>query len=171
MVYIILVVWVDDLIIASNNIDMLCQFKDNMKCKFSMKDLGKISHFLGMDFKQEEGIIKMKRSRYIAKILDRFNMTHCKPRTTPCEQRLESTESSEAVEPRKYREIVGSLIYLMTCTRPDISWVVSKLSQKLSCAKIEDMITAKHVLRYLKGTMGYELCFRKSDSELRLISV
>ena len=58
----------------------------------------------------------------------------------------------------------------MTCTRPDISWVVSKLSQKLSCAKIEDLITAKHVLRYLKGTMGYELCFRKSDSELRLIA-
>ena len=167
---IILVVWVDDLIIASNNIDMLCQFKDNMKCKFSMKDLGKISHFLGMDFKQEGGIIKMNQSRYMAKILDRFNMTHCKPRTTPCEQRLESTESSEAVEPRKYREIVGSLIYLMTCTRPDIRWVVSKLSQKLSCAKIEDLITAKHVLRYLKGTMGYELCFRKSDSELRLIA-
>ena len=167
---IILAVWVDDLIIASNNIDMLCQFKDNMKCKFSMKDLGKISHFLGMDFKQEGGIIKMNQSRYIAKILDRFNMTHCKPRTTPCEQRLESTESSEAVEPRKYREIVGSLIYLMICTRPDISWVVSKLSQKLSCAKIEDLITAKHVLRYLKGTMGYELYFRKSDSELRLIA-
>ena len=112
-----------------------------------MKDLGEISHFLGMDFKQEGGVIKMNQSRYIAKILDRFNMTHCKPRTTPCEQRLESTESNEAVEPRKYREIVGSLIYLMTCTRPDISWVVSKLSQKLSCAKVEDLITAKHVLR------------------------
>ena len=118
---------------------MLCQFKDNMKFKFSMKDLRKIFHFLGMDFKQEGGIIKINQSRYIAEILDRFNMTHCKPRTTPFEQRLESTESSEAVEPRKYREIVGSLIYLMTRTRPDISWVVNKLSQKLSCAKIEDL--------------------------------
>ena len=63
-------------------------------------------------------------------------MTHCKPRTTPCEQRLESTDKSEAVEPRKNMEIVGRLIYLMTCTRPDISRVVSKLSQKLLCPKI-----------------------------------
>ena len=46
--------------------------------------------------------------------------------------------------------------------RPYISWVVSKLSQML--------FTAKHVLRRLKGTMGYELCFRKSDSELGLIA-
>ena len=57
--------------------------------------------------KQEGGIIKMSQSRYIAKVLDRLNLTHCKPRTTPCEQRLESMKSSEAVEQRNYREIVG----------------------------------------------------------------
>lgn len=97
-------------------------------------------------------------------------MSDCKPRTTPSEQKLASTESSEAVDPGRYREIVGSLIYLMTCTRPDISWVISKLSQTLSCPKMEDLVTAKHVLRYLKGTMEYELCFRKHSSELNLIA-
>ena len=57
-------------------------------------------------------------------------------------------------DPKKYREIIGSLIYAMTCTRLDISWIVSKLSQKLSCPREEDMVAAKHVLRYLRGNLG-----------------
>ena len=167
---IIVVVWVDDLIIASNNTDKISQFKENMKSKFRMKDLGEISYFLGISFKQGSGVIKMNQKRYVQKILDRFGMSDCKPRTTPCEQRFEGMSDSEQVDPRRYREIVGSLIYLMTCTRPDISWVVNKLSQKLSCPRIEDLVTAKHVLRYLKGSMEYELCFRKCDGELNLIA-
>ena len=73
-------------------------------------------------------------------------------------------------DPKRYREIVGSLIYAMTCTRPDISWIVSKLSQKLSCPRVEDMIAAKHVLRYLRGTIDYELCFKKCDGDLNLVA-
>ncbi len=97
-------------------------------------------------------------------------MSDCKPRTTPCEQKLEYTNESEQIDPRRCREVVGSLIYLMTCTRPDISWVVSKLSQKLSCPRMGDLVTAKHVLRYLKGTIEYELCFRKGNNELNLVA-
>ncbi|XP_033095926.1 secreted RxLR effector protein 161-like [Anneissia japonica] len=74
--------------------------------------------------------------------------------------------SEDTVDPTKYREIIGSLIY----ARPDISWVVSKLSQHLSNPKVGDLVTAKHVLRYLKGTLNYELCFRKSDKGLNLIA-
>lgn len=54
--------------------------------------------------------------------------------------------------------IVGSLIYAMTCTRPDISWIVSRLlSQFMSEPKTSNLTTAKHVLRYLKATIEYEL--------------
>jgi hypothetical protein len=167
---IIVVIWVDNLIIASSNTDKISQFKENMKSKFRMMDFGEISYFLGISFKQGNGVIKMNQKIYIQKILDRFGMSDCKPRTTPCEQRFEGMSDSEQVDPRRYREIVGSLIYLMTCTRPDISWVVSKLSQKLSCPRMEDVTTAKHVLRYLKGSMEHELCFRKCDGELNLIA-
>ena len=58
----------------------------------------------------------------------------------------------------------------MSCTRPDISWTVSKLSQKLSCPREEDMAAAKHFLRYLRGTIDYELCFKKCDGNLNLVS-
>ena len=54
----------------------------------------------------------------------------------------------------------------MTCTSPDISWIVSKLSQKLSRSREEDMVAAKHALRYLGGTIDYELCFKKCDGNL-----
>ena len=56
----------------------------------------------------------------------------------------------------------------MTCTRPDLSWIVSRLSQTLSNPRTGDLIAAKHVLRYLKGTVDYELCFKKSDADLQL---
>lgn len=166
---VIVIVWVDDLIIASNNVDQMNHFKESMKHKFRMKDLGKISYFLGIDFDQTDGVIKMNQKRYITKMLDRFGMTNCKPRTTPCEQNWGGS-GSELTDQKKYREIVGSLIYAMSCTRPDISWIVSKLSQKLSCPKVEDMVAAKHVLRYLKGTIDYELCFEKCDEDLNLIA-
>lgn len=57
----------------------------------------------------------------------------------------------------------------MTCTRPDISWIVSKLSQTLANPKWENLVAAKHVLRYLKGTSNYELVFKKSNENLDLI--
>lgn len=100
------------------------------------------------------------------KILDRFGMQDCKSRETPCEPKLMYTENAEKMqEPRKYREAVGSLIYLSTCTRPDISFVVSKLSQHFSDPSIEHWNTVKHVFRYLKGTTEQGLYFRRNDTE------
>lgn len=64
-----------------------------------------------------------------------------------------------------YREAVGSLIYLTTCTRPDVSFVVSKLSQYFAEPTEEQWVTVKHVLRYLRGTTEKVLSFRRSDSE------
>lgn len=57
----------------------------------------------------------------------------------------------------------------MTCTRPDISWIVSKLSETLAEPKVDNLVAAKHVLRYLKGTSNYELSFKKSGEDLNLI--
>ena len=172
---IIVIIWVDDLIIAASSEDCLIRFKDTMKSQFSMKDLGKISYFLGIQFEQKEGEIKMNQKKYILKMLEKFGMSNCKPRATPSElkvksNRYEEENNNEIENPKDYREIVGSLIYAMTCTRPDISWIVSKLSETLAKPKTQDLLAAKHVLRYLKGTVDYELCFRKTDEVLSLIA-
>ena len=94
-------------------------------------------------------------------------MSDCKPRGTPCEQKLEWSEC-EPFDSKRYREIVGSLIYLMMSIRPDISWVVTRLSQFLSKPLQCHWITLKHVLRYLKGTSHYDLCYRKCEKGLRI---
>ena len=63
--------------------------------------------------------------------------------------------------PRLYREIVGSLIYIMTATRPDLCFVVTKLSQYMSKPTAAHLGLAKHVLKYVKGTRDYGLTFYK----------
>lgn len=62
----------------------------------------------------------MSQAKYVKKILERFNMHDCKPRSTPCEQKLNYTDDATLMnDVSRYREAVGSLIYLTVCTRPD----------------------------------------------------
>lgn len=77
---IIVIIWVDDLIIAASSEDQLNSFKEKMKSKFNMKDLGKIFYFLGIQFEQKEGEIKINQKRYILKMLESFGMSNCKPK-------------------------------------------------------------------------------------------
>jgi hypothetical protein len=163
----VVLVWVDDIIIGAKTDEKIKETKLMLQSKFKMKDLGRLSYFLGIEFQQGPDFVKMNQRKYIQKILEKFEMTECKPRTTPSEQKWDD-ERKEPVDPRKYRELVGSLIYLMICTRPDICWVVTKLSQHLSAPVESHWIAAKHVLRYLKGTIDHELCYRKNESGLIL---
>lgn len=114
---IILIVWVDDLLIAASDSQTLRNVKRMLEERFKMKDLGKLTHFLGIDFAQGDGEIKMNQKRSIIKILERFDMINCKPRSTPCENKMQFDNEGERVDPKLYREVVGSVIYLMTCTR------------------------------------------------------
>ena len=136
-----------------------------------MKDLGKLSWFLGTNFKCNEDSIEMGQTQYIDKILSKFKMTDCKPKSTPCALGVEKgsdKESRELNDPRLYRAIVGSLIYVMTGTRPDLCYIVTRLSQNMAKPTESDLSTAKHVLRYLKGTREQCLKFGKSESPLKL---
>jgi len=101
------------------------------------------------------------------------NQIKCKPKATPSElkvecDRIEEENNNKIENPKEYCELVGSMIYAMTCTRPDI--IVSKMSQTLAKPKTHNLVAAIHVLRYLKGTADYELCFKKTDKTLSLIA-
>ena len=100
-----------------------------------MKDLGVLSWFLGTEFHFSEGVIEMSQKQYIGKILTKFCMTECEPKVTPMVSGLEKiadTESPELTDPTLYRAIVGSLIYIMSGTRPDSSYIGTKLSQNMA---------------------------------------
>ena len=98
-------------------------------------------------------------------------MNDCKPKAAPCEMnvnKLRTSDSKQLENSCLYRQIVGSLIYLMTCTMPDICYSVSLLSQFLEHPTKAHLEWAKHVLRYLKGTKSQSLNFRLRRETTRL---
>lgn len=98
-------------------------------------------------------------------------MKDCKIRVTPCDvglNEVKDDDSEELTNSTLYREIVGSLIYAMSATRPDLCYVVSILSQNMTKPTNAHLSMAKHVLRYLKGTSHYSLKFKKSGNVLQL---
>jgi hypothetical protein len=167
-----ILVWVDDILVATKACDSMKSVKDLLKDKFKMKDLGPVSWFLGVQFSQSVNGIEMTQSHYLQGILKKFGMDQCRPRYTPCELKpsIDTPVNQDDVEEdnRKYREIVGSLVYAMTTTRPDLSWIVTKLSQHLVSPGHSDWTMLKHVLQYVKGTIDYKLNFQKSDDVLCL---
>ena len=130
-----MIIWVDDIIVALNYTITLKNVKGDLSKRFQIKDMGKLSCFLGIEFACKEGMIEMNQTKHTERVLSRFNMQNCKPRSTPCE--MNSSKNN-----RLYREIIGSLVYIMTATRPDLCYSVTKLSQHLSPPTGSHMNTA-----------------------------
>ena len=147
--------------------------KEKFKGRFKMKDLGPISYFLGIQFSQMDGVITMTQSSYLRNILNKFGMADCKPRATPSEMKpssYDSEKTGDSSDELKYREMIGSLVYAMTCTRPDLSYIVTKLSQHLSCPNNGDWILLKHVFQYIQGTLDFKLSFHKNDKDMKVVA-
>jgi hypothetical protein len=107
---VIVLLWVDDIIVAASDEHLLCDVKSLLKNRFKMTDLGLLKWFLGILFVHEEGVIKMNQTQYLTKLLEKYQMTNCKPRKTPCELKLDlNSEKTPVDDCGYYREIVGSL--------------------------------------------------------------
>ena len=132
--------------------------KRNLVAEFKMKELGMMHYFLGMEVWQNVDGISLGQGNYAVEILKRFGMMDYKAMTTPMAFNLKllSDASLEAVDAIMYRQMIRSLMYLMN-TRPDICFAVNTLSQFLTDPRHVHLIAAKHILRYLKGTVDYGL--------------
>jgi hypothetical protein len=153
----ILVLYVDDLFLTGSE-RLIVECKQALTAKFEMKDLGLMHYFLGLEVWKRTYEIFLSQGKYTMEILKKFNMTECKSMPTPMVMDLKkmSDTNSGNVDPQLYRQLIGSLMYLAN-TRPDICFVVNVLSQFRSQPKHTHWIVAKHVLRYLQGTIGYSL--------------
>ena len=109
----------------------------------------------------------MSQSTYLNNVLTRFKMQDCIPISTPCDKFIVD-ENSESFSSTEYRRAVGSLIYAMIYTRPDLSWIVTKLSQYSNNPTKCHWTAIKRVFRYIKHSIDYCLCFRKSPGGLKL---
>jgi hypothetical protein len=133
-----------------------------------MKYLGLMHYLLGLEVWKIPKKIFLNQGKYAAEILKRFDMLECKAMNAPMETKLKLLvdTSSELVDATIYRQIIGSLMYLMN-TRPDICFVVNTLSQYLVETRRVHIVAAKHVMRYLKGTLEYGLYYTK-DHDFKL---
>lgn len=122
---------------------------------------------LGMNVTRRKDSIILDQSDYIKRLLTKFNMTDCKSVLTPMAVNSKFDKSNDKClddNIYKYRQLLGSLMYLSVCTRPDISYACSQLSQYSTCFDMDHWRAAKRVLRYLAGTLNYGLYFSKGNN-------
>ena len=132
-----------------------------------MKDLGAAKQILGMRITRdgENHKLTLSHNEYIQKVLKRFNMQNAKPVSTPFaihfklikEMCPKTHEEMEYMSKVPYASAVGSLMYAMVCTRPDIAHAVGVVGRYMNNPRKEHWMAVKWILRYLRGTTNQAL--------------
>jgi hypothetical protein len=161
--------YVDDLFLTGEE-KLITDCKKKLVAEFEIKYLGLMHYFLGLEVWQSPEKIFLDQGKYAVEILKGFDILECKSMNTPMETKLKLLvdTSSELVDATLYRQIIGSLMYL-TNTKPDICFAVNTLSLYLVEPRRVHLVAAKHVMRYLKGTLDHGLCYT-GDHDFRLYS-
>ncbi|KAL8089981.1 hypothetical protein AgCh_039442 [Apium graveolens] len=154
----IIPVYVDDLLITRTSKAVIKEFKAQMNQKFDMSDLGLLSHYLGIEVKQNRGHIELKQEAYVKKILEKASLAECNPDKHPMNPKevITKAQGGKEVDVTFYKSLIGGLRYLVH-TRPDIAYsmgIISRFMEKITSMHLN---AAKRVLRYVKGTLNYGL--------------
>ncbi|CAL1359073.1 unnamed protein product [Linum trigynum] len=123
-------VYVDDLLLTGNDEALLTRFQDRLSARFSLKRLGQVNYFLGIEVLPTSTGILLSQHKFITDVLDRFGMADAQPAPTPLSSTAALTlrDGSPPADPTLFRQALGSLQYIL-CTRPDVAFAVNKLSQ------------------------------------------
>ncbi|KAH9780527.1 hypothetical protein KPL71_008114 [Citrus sinensis] len=164
-----LILYVDDILVIGNDIGVLTTIKSWLAKQFDMKDLGEASYILGIKLLRDRKnkTLALSQAVYIDKILTRFSMENSKTGLLPFRHGItfskdQSPKTSEEIERMRrvpYAEAVGSIMYAMLCTRPDICFAVGMVSRYQSNPGPEHWTAVKHIMKYLKRTKNYMLVY------------
>ncbi|KAM2043175.1 hypothetical protein ACFXTI_036479 [Malus domestica] len=171
--FIFLVLYVDNILLASSDSNLLHTTKGMLTESFDMKDLGEAHFVLGIEIERDRSkrMLRLSQKTYIDRILKRFNMEKCaggelpiakgdKLSTDQCPKNdLEKNEMKD----KPYASLVGSIMYAQVCTRPDLGFAVSVLGRFQSNPGNTHWTAAKKVLRYLKKTRNLALVYRQVE--------
>ena len=153
----ILVVCVDDMIFAFKDAVWAADFKTALGARFDIKDLGVCAWALGMAVERDwdNATLKVHQAKYIDDMVHKFNLADAYAVSTPAEVGADVPGSNKPLAAEMpYQALVGSLLYAMVATRPDIAEAVSKLCRVMAKPEERHWQAAKRVLRYLKGTQN-----------------
>lgn len=171
-----LLLYVDDMLIASRSKTEIKSIKKDLNSCFEMKDLGEAKRILGMDIIRDRSTKKLWLTQrdYILKMLKKFNMQESKILATPLAVHLKFSDADKP-KPMKeraemkdvpYSSLVGSLMYTMVCTRPDMAHAISVMSRYMVDPGKSHWEGLKKILRYLKGTADYGILFKRCEDEM-----
>ncbi|XP_019427481.1 PREDICTED: uncharacterized protein LOC109335739 [Lupinus angustifolius] len=150
----------DDLIVARNNLKQIENIMHLLDKKCSIKDIGILKYFLGMEVAKSRTGINVCQRKYALDLLHDSGLLACKPSSSPMDNnaKLHSNSGPMYCDITSYRRLIGKLIYL-THTRPDVSFHVGHLSQFLAAPIVAHYKVAQRILRYIKGSPGKGLFF------------
>lgn len=176
--FIILVLYVDDILLASSNVRLLHDTKAMLSINFEMNDLGVAHYVLAIEIIRDrpKKLLGLSKKGYIHRVLLRFNMENCNNGDVPVNkgdkfskaQRPKTQIEVDKMKSKPYALLVGSLMYTTICTRPDIAFIVGMLGMFQANPGESHWVAAKKVLRYLQRTKGYMLVYGK-DENLELV--
>lgn len=187
-VLLIVLVYVNNFGLACSDRSYLNHIKNQLASRFKIKDMGPIGEgrsFLGMNIyrDREKRLLWVDQSKHVRKTLVRFGMLDCNPLPIPLSPDIPVTSTMSDSSGKKglpmgldkpadqstYRGIIGMLLWLISCTRWDISHAVIKLSQYSNDPRQGHLILLKKILRYLAGTMHHGIHFGgpEATTELR----
>ncbi|GJW65923.1 zinc finger, CCHC-type containing protein [Tanacetum coccineum] len=151
--------------VNENKVDLTKEF---LSSRFSIKDMREADFILGIRIKHESIRLSISQYHYIVKVLNKFNYFDCTPVNTPMDtsEKL-MPNNGQAISQLEYSRVIGCLMYAMTCTRPDIAFVVSKLSRYTSNLSTQYRQAIQRVLKYSKKTMDYSLTYSGYPSVLK----
>ena len=174
--FIYLLLYVDDILIVGRNTSRIQNLKNALSKSFAMKDLGGVKQILGMSVTRDRVRRKLylSQEKYIQRVLQRFGMNDSKPVSAPLaphfklsiKQSPTTDEEKDLMNDVPYASAVGSLMYAMICTRPDIAHAVSTVSRFLSNPGKEHWNAVKWIMRYLRGTYNLKLSFGDKEPVL-----
>ena len=163
----ILVLYVDDILLACSDKDMLHETKNFLSSNFDMKDLDEASYVLGIEIHRDrsKGVLGLSQKAYFERVLKKYNMHKCSASPAPivkggkfgtfqCPRNQVETDQMKSVP---YASAVGSIMYAQVCTRPDLAFITGMLGRFQSNPRLDHWKAAKKALRYMQGTKDYML--------------
>ncbi|GFP97577.1 retrovirus-related pol polyprotein from transposon tnt 1-94 [Phtheirospermum japonicum] len=165
--FVIVCLYVDDMLIMGSNLEVINETKFMLKRNFDMKDLGVADTILGIRIIRTQDGIVLSQSHYIEKVIKKFNAHDSLPAKTPMEFDVHLRKNrGDPVSQQDYARIIGCLMYISNCTRPDLTCSVNKLSRYTSNPSKEHWKALARVLRYLKYTPNVGLHYGRYPSVL-----
>ena len=159
---VVAVIYVDDALFAGPDKKLVDSLKGQFMKRWECRDLGEASEFLRMRIVRRGNKIFIDQCAYLDKIIKRCGMENAKTADTPLPAGFQpdvTKGNSDAALRSKFQMVIGSLLYLMLGTRPDISFAVTKLAQFAANPSPEHLSKALYICRYLLGTKSYALCY------------